>query len=94
MIIIIYTNQLKAPVHQTPPFRLMLPPCVYFHLGWLEGWHEAFLGWLKPPHATPVEPPLRISFKKFLDSYRDPDCQQEGFWAIPNPSKNFIKIRS
>jgi len=30
----------------------------YFHLGWLEGWHEAFLGWLQPPHATPVEPPL------------------------------------
>ena len=35
----------------------------YFHLGWLEGWHKTFLGWLqgwlKPPHATPVEPPLK-----------------------------------
>jgi len=31
---------------------------LYFHLGWLEGWHETFLGWLQPPHATPVEPPL------------------------------------
>jgi len=30
----------------------------YFHLGWLEGWHKTFLGWLQPPHATPVEPPL------------------------------------
>jgi len=32
----------------------------YFHLGWLEGWHEAFLGWLLPLHATPVEPPLQL----------------------------------
>jgi len=33
---------------------------LYFHLGWLEGWHETFFGWLQPPHATPVEPPLLL----------------------------------
>jgi len=39
---------------------------LYFHLGWLEGWHETFWGWLQPPHATPVEPPLLLKSVRWL----------------------------
>ena len=63
----------------------------YFHLGWLEGWHKNFLGWLKPPHATPVEPPL--ASRGFLSASAGLSCLTKTAWNFWNASVTFSRGR-